>query len=256
MTDIKGSDGPIRSQPTLEELGYLPEQAKEITAMADLSPGLRIVSGATGSGKSTTVAAVVAIAQQASASVVVLQEALESTFEGLPHIRVDASETCFDAEGGPWEKALRQSVRSAPDLVVVGELRTEESVRAAFDMVGRGYCVWTTVHAAMANDALQRLQSMGGSGIEDLIFSPSFVTGLIHLTRAPRLSGGHQILAEVIRPDESYLSAYRIYGAEEARVRWMQGPNRLTYRDVGVRKVQQGLLDPGWLDQHFGPSDS
>lgn len=256
MTDIKNSDDRIDPQSILEDLGYLPEQAQEVAAMADLSPGLRIVAGVTGAGKSTTVAAVVAIAQRAGAKVVVLQDTLEPTFEGLPHIKVDEKETSLDAEGSPWAKALRQSMRTAPDLVVVGELRSEESVRAALDMVGSGHCVWTTVYAASANDALQRLQSLGIRDIEGLLFSPFVVTGLIHQTRAPKLSGGYQILAEVVRPDEDFLSTYRIYGADAARTRWMQGPNRLTYSEVAKRKIQEGLLDAAWFEQRFGPSKS
>ncbi|MDF8363282.1 MULTISPECIES: ATPase, T2SS/T4P/T4SS family [Achromobacter] len=256
MTDIKTSYDRIRPQPTLEDLGYLPEQAKEVAAMADLSPGLRIVAGVTGAGKSTTVAAVVAIAQRAGAKVVVLQDTLEPTFEGLPHIKVDENETSLDAAGGPWAKALQQSMRSAPDLFVIGELRNEESVRAAIDLVGKGCCVWTTVHSAGAHDVLQRLHSMGINDIEGLLFSPFVVTGLIHQTRAPKLSGGDQILAEVIRPDGDYLFTSRIYGANAAQLQWMQGPSRLSYSEVAARKIQEGLLDPAWVEQHFGPSKS
>jgi Tfp pilus assembly ATPase PilU len=256
MTDTKNSDDRIGPQSTLEELGFLPEQAKEVAAMADLSPGLRIVAGVTGAGKSTTVAAVVAIAQRAGAKVVVLQDTLEPTFEGLPHIKVDENETSLDAEEGAWAKALQQSMRSAPDLFVIGELRNEESVRAAIDLVGKGCCVWTTVYAEVANDALQRLQSMGIKDIEGLLFSPFVVTGLIHQTRAPKLTGGYQILAEVIRPDGDYLFTSRIYGADAARTRWMQGPERLTYSEVAKRKIQEGLLDAAWFEQRFGPSKS
>jgi|LNAP01.1.fsa_nt_gb Tfp pilus assembly ATPase PilU len=256
MTDIKAPDVRARPQLTLEDLGYLPEQVKELAAMADSSPGLRIISGVTGSGRSTAVAAVVALAQQSNANVVVLQDDLAPAFQGLPHIRVDAIEKSFDAERGPWDRALRQGIRSAPDLFVVGELRDEKSIRAAFELVASGYSVWTTVVAASANDTLRRLRSMCVKDIDDLLYSPSVVTGLIHHTQAPKESGGYQILAEVIRPDEDYLFTYRMHGAEAARTRWMQCPGQLTHREVALRKVQEGLLDPGWWDQHFNSSAS
>jgi twitching motility protein PilT len=126
--------------PQLSELGLPPE----VEQLSRLGAGLVLVGGATGSGKTTTVAALVdAINRRDRKHIVTVEDPIE--YEHANHLGlVEQVEVGIDAPDFPT--ALRAAVRQAPDILVIGEMRDHESMRIALSAAETGHLVFSTLH--------------------------------------------------------------------------------------------------------------
>lgn len=132
--------------PSMEEIG-LPAAAQKF---CDSPKGLVLVTGPTGSGKSTTLAAMVDhIAASRAAHIVTVEDPVEYTFRHSRSL-VEQREVGRDAQS--FERALRAALRQRPDVLVVGEMRDLESMRVAITLAETGHLVLATLHT---NDAAQ-----------------------------------------------------------------------------------------------------
>jgi twitching motility protein PilT len=142
----------VPDAPTsIEELGLPPVVAE----LADEERGLVLVTGATGSGKSTTLAAMVdRINRRRPCHVVTIEDPIELLHQDRMAV-VNQREVGTDTAGfGP---ALRRVLRQDPDVILIGELRDEETVRAALSAAETGHLVLSTVHTIDAAEAVGRL---------------------------------------------------------------------------------------------------
>lgn len=137
--------------PSLEEL-HLPAG---VGALAKLQRGLVIIGGATGSGKSTTLAALVnEINRDTSRHIVTIEDPIE--YEHQHHRSVvEQVEIGIDAPDFPT--ALRAAMRQAPDVIVVGEMRDPETARIALSAAETGHLVFTTLHTTDAASTVSRI---------------------------------------------------------------------------------------------------
>ena len=128
------------SVPQLSDLGLPPE----VEQLSKLGAGLVLVGGATGSGKTTTVAALVdAINRRDRKHIVTVEDPIE--YEHANHLGlVEQVEVGIDAPDFPT--ALRAAVRQAPDILVIGEMRDHESMRIALSAAETGHLVFSTLH--------------------------------------------------------------------------------------------------------------
>jgi twitching motility protein PilT len=143
---------PVRDKaPTLSELG-LPD---DFTALVGYPAGLVLFTGPTGSGKSTTLAALVEhVNRSAAKHVVTLEDPIEHVFtskKALIHQREVGRDVASFAEG------LRASLREAPDIILLGEMRDPETISAALTAAETGHLVLSTLHAAGAAMAVDRI---------------------------------------------------------------------------------------------------
>ncbi|PCC70493.1 twitching motility protein PilT [Nannocystis exedens] len=143
---------PVRDKaPTLAELG-LPD---DFTALVGYPAGLVLFTGPTGSGKSTTLAALVEhVNRTAAKHVVTLEDPIEHVFtskKSLIHQREVGRDVASFAEG------LRASLREAPDIILLGEMRDPETISAALTAAETGHLVLSTLHAAGAAMAVDRI---------------------------------------------------------------------------------------------------
>jgi twitching motility protein PilU len=140
--------------PKLAELG-LPE------SLADLAMqkrGLLLMVGATGSGKSTTLAAMINHRNEtASDHIVTIEDPIEFLHTNKRSI-VNQREVGLDTKS--YEKALRGVMRAAPDVILIGEIRDRESMQAAIDLSGTGHLVLATLHANNCAETLDRIINM------------------------------------------------------------------------------------------------
>jgi twitching motility protein PilU len=137
--------------PTLEELG-MPEQLKELVM---LRRGLILMVGATGAGKSTTLAAMVNHRNEKTSShIITIEDPIEFLHSNKQSI-VNQREVGLDTKS--YARALKSAVRAAPDVIQIGEIRDRESMQSALDMAGTGHLVLATLHSNNAPETLDRI---------------------------------------------------------------------------------------------------
>ncbi len=218
---------------SLSELG-LPEILEEL---ALLPRGLLLITGATGSGKSTTVAALVhAINRQRSAHVVTVEDPIEFVHRDL-RSRISQREVGVDTRS--FGSALRHIVRESPDVIVIGEMRDAETVEVALAAAMTGHLVLSTLHTIDAGQSVQRLLGLFPEGKRRQVcldLSMSLI-GIASQRLLPRKDGaGRAVAVEVLRmtPGASQLLA-------EGRTEEL-GDLMRTSRDPGIIPFNQALL--------------
>jgi twitching motility protein PilU len=137
--------------PTLDELG-MPQQIKDLVM---LRRGLILMVGATGCGKSTTLAAMINHRNEKTSShIITIEDPIEFLHSNKQSI-VNQREVGLDTKS--YGRALKSAMRAAPDVILIGEVRDRESMQSALDMAGTGHLVVGTLHANNAAEALDRI---------------------------------------------------------------------------------------------------
>jgi twitching motility protein PilU len=140
--------------PTLEELG-MPEQLKDLVM---LKRGLVLMVGASGYGKSTTLAAMINHRNEKTSShIITVEDPIEFLHPNKQSI-VNQREVGLDTKS--YARALRSAMRAAPDVIQIGEIRDHESMQSAIDMAGTGHLVLATLHSNNAPETLDRIINM------------------------------------------------------------------------------------------------
>lgn len=140
--------------PTAEQLG-LPEALLELI-MA--KRGLLLMVGGTGSGKSTTLAAMINHRNANSAGhILTIEDPVEFSHPNLKSI-VNQREVGVDTAS--YARALKASLREAPDVILIGEIRDRETMEAALELANTGHLCISTLHANNANQAMERMINM------------------------------------------------------------------------------------------------
>jgi twitching motility protein PilT len=136
---------------TVEELG-LPDVVREL---AEESRGIVLVTGTTGSGKTTTLAAMIDhINRTRARHIITLEDPIEYLHEDKRSI-VNQREVGSDTEG--FGRAMRRVLRQDPDVILIGEMRDEETVRTALSAAETGHLVLSTVHTLDATETINRV---------------------------------------------------------------------------------------------------
>jgi len=139
------------SIPNFEKLGLPPVMA-EIT---QYEQGIIILAGVTGSGKSTTIASMLQyINERERMHILTLEDPIEFTFSDAKSI-INQREIGIDVID--WHKALKDAVRQDPDIILVGEMRDQETFSAAMHAAETGHLVFGTIHASSAPSTISRI---------------------------------------------------------------------------------------------------
>jgi len=140
--------------PTTEGLG-LPEVLTDVVMH---KRGLILMVGATGSGKSTTLAAMVNHRNETQAGhILTIEDPVEFYHPNLKSI-VNQREVGVDTNS--YSNALKASLREAPDVILIGEIRDRETMEAALELCNTGHLAMSTLHANNANQAMERVINM------------------------------------------------------------------------------------------------
>jgi twitching motility protein PilT len=144
--------------PTLDELGMPPS----VREFAGLSRGLVLVTGATGSGKSTTLASLIDLINQTRAvHVMTVEDPIEFMHR---HNKAIINQREVGADTHSFAKALRQALRQDPDVILVGELRDLETMETALTAAETGHVVFATLHTQGAAQSVERVIDVFPSG--------------------------------------------------------------------------------------------
>ncbi len=180
--------------PTLAEL-RLPAG---IAALAKLQRGLVIIGGATGSGKTTTLAALInEINQREARHIVTIEDPLE--YEHAHNLSIiEQVEIGIDAPDFPT--ALRAAMRQAPDVIVVGEMRDPETARIALSAAETGHLVFTTLHTTDAASTVSRIADSFPQERQHTVRAEMAMALAAMLTQTliPRRNGGRVPAAELL----------------------------------------------------------
>ncbi|MBL8881164.1 MAG: Flp pilus assembly complex ATPase component TadA, partial [Phycisphaerales bacterium] len=172
-----------RQSPVVEfdSLGFDPESARQLRRWASTAEGMVLVTGPTGSGKTTTLFALMRLVDGLRCSVHAVENPVELHCSQWHQSQVQAVGGVTEAEA--FRTYAKGFLRSDPDVCLVGELRDLPAVDAAIDLAGTGHLVYATVHANGAPQTLQRLRHLGVSSEA----VSAVLTGVLAQRLVPRL---------------------------------------------------------------------
>ena len=139
----------------LEQLGLEPHQLKMLCQVAQLPQGLMLVTGPTGSGKTTSLHATLNFINEPDVNIVTIEDPVESTIPGVNHVQI------HERGGVSFAAALRSILRQDPDVVFVGEMRDSEVAGIAVKAAMTGHLVLSTLHTNGVVESFIRLIDMG-----------------------------------------------------------------------------------------------
>jgi type IV pilus assembly protein PilB len=151
---------------SFEQLGFLPDQQKIFEWLLTRPYGMILVTGPTGSGKSTTLYAALANINEPTKNIITIEEPVEYQLPGITQTEVNPK------VGVTFARGLRTMVRQDPDVIMVGEIRDLETAEIAVQAALTGHLVFSTLHTNDAPGALVRLANMG---VEPFLISSSVV---------------------------------------------------------------------------------
>lgn len=143
------------AQMALPDLGFSPENLVRWKEAASHPHGLIIVSGPTGSGKSTSLYATLNSLVSPEVNIVTVEDPVEYRIAGINQVQVNPK------AGLTFASALRSILRSDPDVILIGEIRDHETAQIAIEAALTGHLVLTTLHTNSAPSVLTRLNEMG-----------------------------------------------------------------------------------------------
>ncbi len=144
-----------KSAPTLEELGLSVAMQAQIADLIARPTGAILVTGPTGSGKSTTLYAALTQINRPEINIITVEDPVEYRLPGVNQVQINTR------AGVTFASTLRSILRSDPDVVMVGEVRDGETAKIAIEAALTGHLVLTTLHTNDAPSALTRLNEMG-----------------------------------------------------------------------------------------------
>lgn len=140
---------------SLDEIGFSAADRRRITDLLNRTYGLFLVTGPTGSGKTTTLYAALNEVKQRNVNIVTVEDPVEYHIEGIEQIQA------YTAPGYTFAVALKHILRHDPDVIMIGEMRDEETAEIAVKSALTGHLVLSTLHTNNAAASVTRLMDMG-----------------------------------------------------------------------------------------------
>ncbi|MCA9132646.1 MAG: Flp pilus assembly complex ATPase component TadA, partial [Planctomycetales bacterium] len=247
----------------LEELGLVGRQFSDLRAMLNNSSGLLLVTGPVGAGKSTTLYACLEYLNDGKHMINTLEDPVERVIPGVRQCQIQPK------IGLGFLEMLRGVLRQSPDIIMIGEIRDEETAIAAVRAANSGHLVLATLHSPLAAGAVQ---SMLAFGVNPYFLANSLV-GVVAQRIIRKLSPNSRKMYDVSHSPETFAEVQEyletgqgnvIYGPDENDPESEQGyigqtglfevltVNRkiqqLVSSGVGAAELHRAALDRGMLD--------
>jgi type II secretory ATPase GspE/PulE/Tfp pilus assembly ATPase PilB-like protein len=230
----------------LDKLGYNKEQLSKTRRAVAKPTGAIIMAGTTGSGKSTSLNAMLAekiAAHGGRIKVITVEDPPEYLLNGatqVPVVRSRSAAKSGDAKENPFASAVQATMRSDPDIIMVGEVRDASSAELLIHAVQSGHQVFTTTHASSGIDIVARLRSQHVP--DDVLGSQNFIAALMYQALLPVVCPGCSTGIDAFKKtvsteseEEMVARIYRHLGNNQAEmIRFRHHP--------GCPKCKQGVI--------------
>ena len=220
--------------PSIDKLG-LPSILKDITMF---KRGLVILVGATGSGKSTTLASMVDYRNETACDhIITIEDPVEFVH---PHKNCIITQREVGIDTLSWDAALKNTLRQAPDVILMGEIRDRETMQHAVAFAETGHLCMATLHANSANQALDRIVNFFPEERRDqLLMDLSLnLKAMVSQRLIPREDGGGRIAAVEILLNTPFISDL-IFKGEVSAIKEVMKKGR----EHGMQTFDQALFD-------------
>ena len=180
-----------------------------VTSFADFPRGLVLVTGPTGSGKSTTLAALVdKINREKSVHIITIEDPIEFTHKSLRSVVVQR-EVHYDTYS--FSAALRSALREDPDVVLIGEMRDLETISAAITIAETGHLVFATLHTNSASQSIDRMIDVFPPHQQPQVRSQlsNILQAICAQRLVPAIGGGRVVAAEILIANPAVRSVIR-----------------------------------------------
>ena len=196
--DAKGTSASIRQIPSnilsLEDY----QEAETLRRLCHMPNGLILVTGPTGSGKSTTIAAMIEyINQQFAKHIITLEDPVEFTFDNDKSV---VKQREIGAHTPNFERGLRASMREDPDVILCGEIIDLKTLDLTLDAAATGHLVFSTLHTNSAGATIDRVIDMFPPSQQDNIRNKvaDILKGIVCQTLCKRIGGGRVLAVELL----------------------------------------------------------
>jgi general secretion pathway protein E len=189
----------------LEKLGFDQHMLSRMTYYTSLPHGIFLVTGPTGSGKSTTLYSALKRINQTDKKIITIEDPVEYQMDGINQIHVNTQ------IGLTFSAGLRHIVRQDPDVIMVGEIRDRDTADVAIRAALTGHFVYSTLHTNDAPSAIPRLTDMG---VENYLITSSLVAVLAQRLVRVICAGCKQPAGEALAPTGERVPAFRGAGCE------------------------------------------
>jgi type IV pilus assembly protein PilB len=215
---------------SIEKLGFHEDDEKAFIDAISSPQGMVLVTGPTGSGKSTTLYAALNKINKEDINILTAEDPVEFTLNGVGQVHVKPD------YGMTFASALRSFLRQDPEVVMVGEIRDQETVEIAIKAALTGHLVLSTLHTNDAVSTITRILNMG--------VQPYLITSALTLIVAQRLARKNcsDCLVEDENINESQLRAVGFSAEESTRVTLFKGEGCDTCNDTGY-KGRKGIYE-------------
>lgn len=225
---------------TLDELG-VPSGIKKL---AKSKNGLIIVSGATGSGKSTTMAGIIDyINNNQPVNIISIEDPIEV-------VHSDAMASIAQREVGvdvdSYELALTAALREDPDVILIGEIRTLDTLKTAILAADTGHLVIATLHTTDASKAINRIVTMYKGEERDLARQQlgAVLRGIVAQRLVPTIDGGRTVINEILVNTPEIAQAIIDEQPEQLyRDIIDRSPSMLSFEQCFVERIEAGIID-------------
>lgn len=241
----------------LEALGLRPDLLARLVAIAASDSGVMLITGPTGSGKTTTLYSLLHRLKSETTNIVTVEDPIEYRLDGLNQVQVN------EKAGMTFAAVLRSVLRQDPDVVLVGEIRDRETADIAFQAALTGHMVFSTLHTNDAPAAVSRLLDMG---VERFKLAPA-LKGVAAQRLARSVCSGCRVvapvdpaLAERLRAAKLPVRQFKGAGCERCAFTGLKGRVALTelldlrehaaqgkLNEGGGRSLREEALARGWL---------
>ena len=230
-----------RTVPTFEQLNLPPG----VTKLADEHRGLVLVTGATGSGKTTTLAAMIDYINRSRAQhIVTIEDPIEILHPDQSSI-VNQREVGLDTES--FGQALRRALRQDPDVILIGELRDAETAQTALQAAESGHLVFSTMHTVDAAETVGRMVEFFPPLKQQQIRSimAGVLRGVISQRLLPSVGGGRVAAVEVMITNARIADLIRESRTEEITEAIAEGAffQMQTFGQALIQHVLAGRVD-------------